>query len=233
MADWDSADLLARLKRTAAIPATTEYPTDAQAYQLLSEAQHYWMMEMATHVPESQYTAPRQLTSADGGVTYTFPNPWPGGSGTVEAYACEIYDRIDGRRLTPGAFWQPERDYVFEGNLIRFAGNKAKTFTNGPYARYVAHAPEITASVQPVLRPNAARLLVILRAAAYHAARGGLRDPQPYYDAEARYFFGDPNLGMAGLLAALKMGDLQGGMQAYGGSGEAWYHGMDLGGWIP
>lgn len=203
MAQWDSADLLARLKRTLARPLVdqdkgpTDTDVDAFLYELLTEGQVYWTNELATHVPDlaGLYTI-EQLTSADSGLTYDFT------SEPLGHY--EIRDSRNGRLLVPGAEWDPASDFIPAGKKIRFPGGVTKQFASGPWARYVKTPTVIASGTQPTLQPPQARLLVVYHAAGEWAARGGLRDPQPYWDLENRAAFGDPLHGQVGLVGALK-----------------------------
>ena len=224
MAQWDKADLLARLKRTLARPGTDEDkgPTDSDAdamlYALLTEGQLYWTNELATHVPDlaGLYTI-EQLTTADSGLTYSF---------SVEPLGhYEIRESRNGRLLVPGAEWDPASDFIPDGKKIRFPGGITKQFASGPFARYVKTPTFIDASTEPTLQPPQARLLVVYHAAGEWAARGGLRDPQPYWDLENRAAFGDPLHGQVGLVGALKQSAfLIGAAGVPSGMGDWWRH---------
>jgi hypothetical protein len=233
MATWDTADLVARCNQLARIPSTTEFPTTADWYVWLTEAQVEWMRELSAHVPEANYCAPTLLVSADSNYTYKFPDPYLTPGSYAPVYAAEIYDRKDGRLLMPGTYWDTGCDYVFEGEQIRFPGGKAKAFTSGPYARYVARPPAISGSQAPVLKPDDARILLVIRAVIKWATAGGMRDPRPYQEMETRTYYGVPERGMVGILASLKGMDTFGGALSLGAQDTPWYKGIDQGGWIP
>jgi len=198
---FDSADLLARVKRMAARPATDEDkgPTDADAdamwYALLTEAQLAVVRELATHVPSVMYVH-EKLTTADAGLTYDFS------AEPLGQY--EIRQSPTGRLLIPGPEWDPGSDFVMAGNEIHFPGQKTKQFSNGPWARYVKTPGAIAAATEPTLLPTHARQLLIPRTCILWATRGGLRDPAPYEAEWNRLWYGDPEHGEVGILGALK-----------------------------
>src|SRR4051794_11857482 len=71
MALWDTAYLVRRFDATVRLPAANELPPQ-EKYDLLSEAQEMVVDELAVHVPEMMYGPPTKLTTADGGISYTF-----------------------------------------------------------------------------------------------------------------------------------------------------------------
>lgn len=227
MALYDSADLLARCKRLAARPATDgdKGPTDATAddlwYAFLTDAQLIWVREMATHVPSQMYTM-EKLTTADAGLSYDFAAEPLGNY--------EIRESPTGKLLLPGPEWDPGYDFVPAGQKIRFAGQKAKQFTNGPWARYVKVPGVISAAAEPTLSPTHARQLLVYRACILWAQRGGLRDPAPYQAEEDDTWYGDPLKGRVGLLGALKQQAFLAGGEAVPGIGSGdWWRYIDSG----
>jgi hypothetical protein len=195
MATWDSADLLARCKQYANRPTTDAGMDDTLWYAFLAQGQRYWMQIIATHYPEANVGAPELMTTADSGVTYTVAS-YPIGH-------MEIRNGIAGDLLLPCADYE-DGDYVAEGQTIRMPGSRARTFSAGLYARYVAEPGEMSASTQPVLKPSQARQLVVYRALILHAMRLGI-NPAPYQALEQTEAWGDPNTpGMVGLIPALK-----------------------------
>lgn len=207
MADWDSADLLTRVKEMALRPATDAATTDPQWYRLLSDAQVYWHGQFATHFPWVLYSAPTLLVSPDGGVTYDMP-------AGINPSKVEVYDAIGGRLLIPGAYWSMGADYVWEGKKIRMPRGVPRSFGDGPYVRYIAAPVSITAAVQPVLLPDWARILLPPRACMFWADRGGLRDPAPYQRIENALWYGEPQRGQFGILVTLKTQNPFGGAAA-------------------
>lgn len=189
MADiWDSANLRRKLLNKLRRPATDEDmlepdgSTDA-TWDLLSEAQDYWFRIIASTRPEPLYGAPVLLTTADSGLTYTFGTD-ANGLAVFPIGHVEIRESRNGRVLIPSADWG-SGDYVMEGDRIRTPNGKTKTYTAGPYARFVTPPTQISASVQPTLKPASARILIVLRAAINWANQGGLRDPSPWEREEA------------------------------------------------
>ena len=214
MALWDAAELLARCKRMAGVPTTTEFPADADWYAWLTEAQAHWYNVFAAQAPWVLMGAPQTLTTADSGATYTFPS-------SVTPLAVEVYDsQYD--LMKNGAFWDRSADYVWEGNKIRFPRAVSKPSTY--YARYVSPPGAIDAvPTEPTLVPSHTRLLLVYRATALWATRGGMRDPTPFYEAERRFWLGDMSIGDVGVLGALKMQNPFLGSAAYtSGVGNPW-----------
>ena len=179
MANFDSSDLYTRVTRYINRPTSDELVTPTLVYALLSEAQTEILGELATLAPASQMGAPVLMTSADGGVTYTFGTDADGND--VFPLACEIYAEIDGREWR-ACSWTSWGDFVPEGNKVRMPGNVAQTITNGPYARFVAANASITSVIQPVLNPPAARMLIVYKALVKFAAIGAIRDPKAWQD---------------------------------------------------
>lgn len=177
MATWDSADLLARVKRYINRPSSDELVTDAFVYALLTEAQTEVLAEIATLAPLSQMGAPVQLSTADSGVTYTFGTDANGHA--IFPLACEVYGEVDGREMR-ACSWNSWGDFVIEGDKIRMPGNRAQTFTAGPYARFVRADASISDSIEPILKPAPARILLVCKALLNYAAVGSLRDPKSW-----------------------------------------------------
>ncbi len=203
MAQYDSADLLARIKVHAKQPTVSQDMSDIGWYVFLGDAQESIMAELATHVPEANYSTPTKMTTTDSGLTYFIDD----GSGGVQEFFgwAEVRESRAGSLVTIGAEFDPAVDFAAEGFTLRVPDGKTRTFADGPYVRYVAIPGLLSAAVEPVLKPNYARRLIIYRALQYWAARGGLRDPAPYMQLEQREAWGDPNSpGSVGIIAALK-----------------------------
>lgn len=179
MATYDSADLLARVKRLAERPSSDEEMADSDWYALLTDAQHHYYRQFATYCPNILLSAPTLLTSSDGGYTYAMP------SSAVPLYV-EVYDAQNGRILQPGAYFDSNADYVWEGTRLRIPKGQTKTFDSGPYVRYIASPSDISGSTEPTLVPASARMLLVYRAAREWAMQGGYRDPSVYERAEDR-----------------------------------------------
>ena len=200
MAAFDSADLLARAIRLAARPASDQSMATADWYAFLTEAQVYWTNMFAVHCPHVLMSAPVLLTSADGGFTYTFP------SSTYPLHI-ELYDSNSpgGRPLREGAYWDTSADFANEGVQIRIPMGDTQTWSGGPYLRYIAAPSTLDGSTAPTLQPPYARILLVYRAVALWASRGGFRDPTPFYALEQSVWLGNPAKGDVGLMGALKM----------------------------
>jgi hypothetical protein len=223
---FDSADLLLRLKRLLVRPASEDVPSpDADAntlyYALLQDAQLLVVLELATHVPDAMYTSAK-LTTADSGVSYDFA------AEPLGQY--ELRQSPTGRVLIPGPEWDMGADFVPNGSKIRFPGQKAKTFGNGPWARYVPTPGLLNGTNAPTLQPTFARILLPPRAAMLWATRGGLRDPKPYEDEFNEEFYGDLVKGKVGVLGALKnQVFLQGSAAVPSITGDDWWRFVDDG----
>jgi hypothetical protein len=229
---YDSADLLARCLRIARRPATDQTMTPADWYGLLTEAQIVWMGHLATVAPATQYGAPVQLTTSDGGLTYDFPFVDPGEESLGRVFPVgevEIRATRGGQLLLPCADWSDWGDFVPEGARIRMPGGRSRTFPGGgPWARYMVLPRELDASHEPVMQPVQARSLLPYRAVAKWARQGGLQDPQPFLDEEAEIWYGAPEKGVHGLLGLLKQQYAFSGNEAVADveSGTAWWRGM-------
>ena len=170
---------------------------DADWYAFLTEAQVYWYAQFATFVPHVLMGAPTLMTSADSGVTYTF-------SSSVTPLAVEVYDKLNGFPLRPGAYWDAAADYVWESSKIRMTRSRARTFSSGPYARYITPPTVIDGSTAPTLLPDYTRILLVYRALIDWAERGGMRPSEYWRAKEQDAWSGNPQLGTLGFLGTLK-----------------------------
>lgn len=197
MAQYDSADLLLRVRTDLQRPGVDEDATDTILYTYLEEAQTYWVGQIASFWPEVMYqTTPTLLTTSDGGKTYTAP---------VEVIGkMEVRLGLNGPLLLSGPDWAETTGYVQEGKIIRMPRGVARNPAGGLYARYVSVPGLLIPATQPVLKPEFLRLLLVARACAYYCLRGGHRDPAPYFLKEQKLWQGDPSLpddkGFAGAL---------------------------------
>lgn len=62
---WDSADLLARVKRFSRLPVITEWPRDEDWYAWLTEAEAKWKPVLALHAPGSMMIGPVKMRTTD------------------------------------------------------------------------------------------------------------------------------------------------------------------------
>jgi hypothetical protein len=216
VANYDSADLLDRLRQEADRPTSDADLTDAKAYRLLSDAQLDVTMMVAQHIPHLMYGAPALMTSADEKV-YTLPgSPTPEWIGPVE-----VYPALGQQPLIEGSFWDDAADFTREGpSTIRICGNRTRTFSDGPYVRYVAKPTVISASVEPTLYPVEARLAVVKFAAAKYARQGGFRSRTEIqeYQAEAMAILWGRD-GIGGVIPPYKQGAVD-----TGGQNAPWYY---------
>lgn len=223
MAQYDSADLLARTKRLAKRPGNDEDTTDADWYVRLEEAQTQWMGVFASLAPEQNYSAPELLATLDGGFTYQLASEPLGGH-------LEVRASRGGQLLIPSTDWG-SGDFVIEGQTIRIPNGRSRAFSNGPYARYVKAPGLLTAAVQPVLKPAWCRLILPPTACYLHALEGGLRDPNFYLKLMQHRWAGDPDIaGDGGMLQTLKTMYFGAGMAAVASSLDMpwWRNNPDL-----
>lgn len=172
MSLWASSDLLSKCKFLARRPSTDNSVSDAQWYTLLTDAQAKVYDDLFPVVPELRYGAPTLMTaSADGGKTYAF-----GVDAETDALYpfghAEIYARLSDIPDYPMA---PGVDFIPEGTKIRIPQNRTKSFVDGaPYYR-MALRPDtvISASVQPLLQPKSARMLLVWGSLEMYAMRPG------------------------------------------------------------
>lgn len=227
MAYQTTAELLAGFKFYALRPSTDESLTDAQIYILLSEAQKHVYGMVALHFPEVLMTAPTIMSTADGGKTYTFASSvFPFGQ-------VEIRSSLNGNLMIPGSWWDSNADYVWEGDQIRIPNNRSRTFTDGPYARYMAMPTDIGASQEPTLKPAFARSLILFYALYLWSERGGgvnQADPNRFLGMFQSAWAGDPRLsGDAGIMGVMARQGYGSGMAAISVE-QPWYRGSpDLG----
>jgi hypothetical protein len=154
---WQSTDLLTRFNAFAGRP-TTDAITDAQKYQRLADAQEAVITEIASVSPNQLYAAPTAMTTADGGYTFTFGTDG-NGYALFPLGRTQIYPSLN---AVPDYPWRPGVDYLDEGTTIRMPNNVAWTGTL--YWRGITPPAAITASVQSVIQPPSARILVVIKA---------------------------------------------------------------------
>ena len=147
-------------------------------------------------------TAPALMTSADSGATYAVGTDAEGATiypfGHAEVYA----QAANGQEMYGSNYASYDGDFVFEGGKIRVPAGNTRTFTSGPYIRYVALPPQtLSASVSSVLQPKQLRILTVYRALVLWANTGGHRDPRPFEEMYRTAWVGP--LGNAGFLAML------------------------------
>lgn len=218
MALYDRADLVDRFRRLVKRPATDQSLDVDDIYRYLSDGQEYVMRQLAIHVPAANRPVKELMTTSDSGLTYTIS--------TEPLGKVDIYSNIHAHYpLTPGEAWNHNADFEWEGlTTIRMMANRARTFSNGPYAHYVPRPAAISATQEPTLVPEHTRLLAVYAAATQYANEGGLMDPTPFESLYQNLWSGDPNKpGDIGILGELRL--------RYG-TGERstrpWWHSPDL-----
>lgn len=226
MAKYDSADLLRRARFEARRPAIDMAFGKETWYDFLSQAQEHWYDVFASLIPASLYGAPVLLTTADGGETYTFGLD-ADGNAISPIGAVEVRATRSGDLLNPGAEFDDSCDFTIEGTKIRIPGGRKRTFSSGPYARFITPPTVIDDETEPTLQPLRARKLLVFRAVALWAEGPGMRDPEPFYSKEGRLWRGNPEQGDYGLLGSLRNQFLNQGLEGTRqDAGEAWWRGI-------
>jgi hypothetical protein len=225
---YDSAGLLSLFRQKSRRPTGDVTLTDPIVYTYLSYAQEQVLRRVAIFAPQANYSGLVQLTTPDGGTTYNFGNDVDGNK-IFPFGQVELRNGQRGRPLMPGADWQMDRDYVHEGDTIRFPGGKAKVFNNGLYARFCKRPPEITSGVQPTLKPIEARICIVDVALLEWATQVGAVDPEPFEAMLNKHWAGDPSEGDFGLIGMLKEQYAFSGVEAVGRPSGAWWYGIDDG----
>jgi hypothetical protein len=196
--------------------------TDAKAFLFLTQAQRMVTYDLVTHLPELMKGAPEKMTTSDGGLTYsTSKDPL----GHIEVYE-NLRSEIP---MTEGPLWSPIADFTREGTRkIRMQGNIARTFSDGPYARYVKKPGVIDAVSQPTLEPADLRMILPWKAAMLWAMSGNGYDPAPYARMVEIMLWGDPD-------SPGSVGAIQSYRSQYSSSGSdgsslgLWWRSPDLG----
>lgn len=191
---WTSADLYDRFllylgRGNGGVMDADELWTATRVYRQLADAQEAVYADLSPIAPYAFVSVPIKLYTLDGGKTYRFPpstsaiatqlTTYP--LGHVEVYAQES----GGRELLASTYGTPSGDFVFEQGIIRAPGNRTRTYSNGPWARFVQMPGRLAADQEPTLQPPAARELILYKALADAAnVSAGQTDPGPW---EAKY----------------------------------------------
>lgn len=200
MALWDSADLLEKCRAEAQEPEGGTSTTDAQWYALLTTSQHKVVRLIAMHAPHAMVTS-AFLTKNGDGESYSFPD------GVYPLGYAELRDGHEGPVLYQGPNWSHTADFTLRGNVILFPPNfRSREFSGfGLFAWYVPSPSTISASVEPTLKPEWARILMVYDAVKEWAGQGGLRDPSIWAQKFQHTWAGDPAIsGDVGIMGALK-----------------------------
>lgn len=195
MAEFDSADLLQKLKNELRRPTNDAQVVDTDLYDLLTEGCRHVQVLMAAHGME-QNALWEQATTSDT-KTYTI-------TGTPQA----ILEVRDGRagplqRLGPDS--DPNTNLVWQGTSFLVPNDQTRVYANGLWVRYTPLHVQISASVAPTLLPARARYLAVFKAAELWMDRGGYRDATVFSNKFGRMAWGDPSIpGDQGLIGAMK-----------------------------
>lgn len=169
-ATYDSVSLLSLFNEKAGRP-TTDLFTDAKKYRQLSVSQNRLIGKLSAIAPASLYPKVSNddlptLETVDGQV-FTFGEDendypvFPMGKGGIYTSLANI----------PDAPWQPGVDYLDEGTQIRIPNNR--TYSGTLYWYGIANPPDIDATHQPTLFPEAARELIVIDAVRQFATNYG------------------------------------------------------------
>lgn len=226
MALFDAADLLARWRTYARRPSTDTTWLDAAVYGLLTEAQIHVVHLIAAHVPQAMYGAPELMTTADGGKTYTIPGVVSAGRPPL---AVSVRASPSGRLLFSGAEWEAGADFCIDAEgTIRIPDGRTRSFSNGPYARYILEPGTLDGSNAPTVRPKSAGQLVVFNALYRWACIPGATEQDPGYFDQLfnKEAWGDPSTGETGILNGLKLQFNEAGERLP--AGGVWYRSADL-----
>ncbi len=170
-AGYQSTELLTRFNQLTGRPASGDSIIDTVKYQYLADAQAELIGEAVTIAPKPFITGPVDITAnTTDNKVFTFGTDADGYP--IFAMNTRIYTALN---AVPNWPLQPDADYLDEGTQIRIPNN----MTN-PYPALiwygVAFPQRMSASVQAVLQPPAARLMIPYRAAAIFAEGAGVRN---------------------------------------------------------
>jgi hypothetical protein len=224
---YDSEALFAQVQSEARRPTSDALLRPELIWEALSQAQEHWFTIIANHVPQILYGPSVQLTTADGGLTYTFGVDVDGDP-IMPVGEVEIREGVRGRVLRPATQWNSGATFVMEGNKIRWPDGRSRIPAGGFWARFASPPLQgIDADTQPVL-PKIVRKLLPLRALEELAGGVLRRDPQPYAERQAKIWSGDGDLGQQGLLTQLKQQFYGQGTEGISGGGR-WQDSIDTG----
>ena len=179
---WQSSDLLTKFNQYTGRLASGDTITDATKYQYLADAQQEVIGEMVALAPKPFLTAPFDIsTNTVDNKVFTFGVDGDG----YPAFPmnCRIYptaSAIPDWPLIPGV------DYLDEGTQIRMPNNLTLLYPN-LYVYGVFVPQEMSASVQPVLQPPPARILIALRGASNFLLTNAVRNENAADRLEAKY----------------------------------------------
>lgn len=168
---WASADLLDRFNQLSGRGVqTADAISNTTKYAFLSDAEAYTIDRIALVCPRVLYSPPAAMTTADGGLTFTFGQD-DDGNLLFPMGQAGIYPSL---QAIPGGAWVPGVDYLDEGIRIRMPN--AVPYTGTLYWYGLTTYPPLNAVVDPVLQPPPIRKLIVRRAVADFAETGNLRN---------------------------------------------------------
>ena len=161
-ATYDSQYLLKMFNRKTGRPAADQI-TDALKYERLSESQNNVIAAIAATAPKSLYPkvaygSMPTLTTTDNQI-FTFGTD-ANGYAKFPMGQSGIYPDLN---CIPNQPWREGVDYINEGTQIRIPNNG--TYNGTLYWYGIAQPPDINATDQPSLFPEAARELIVIDAA--------------------------------------------------------------------
>lgn len=229
MAVFDVADCLSRIAIELNRPSTDEALPSSVLYGFLQRGQERAFGDLSVRIPNKQWSDPVLLTTADGGLTYTFGTD-AGLPTNYQAIApeghIELYPSL---AAIPSAPLLESVDFIMEGTLIRSLGHYPRTYPNGPYARFL-YAPGVVDGTTGVLtlRPVFARMLIVWDACA-SACRRLKRDPSVYDSGDLHTGTGWYQRDLRAVLLRMRnQADTEGVGAGQGASGD-WTMSQDLG----
>ena len=183
MAYLDSTDLIARVRKQARIQGQTDFPTDPQLFEWLTDGENFVKAIVATYCPRALITAPVLMTTADGGLTYQYGAD-ASGNAVIPFGQVNLFRQLAD---IPDFPLEPEVDFLDEGTQIRSIANVATTTmypSGAPYFQGMVPTTLLSssASTQPTIVPADKRQLSVYYACAEYAAAGGAFDPTPYVE---------------------------------------------------
>lgn len=178
MAYMDSVDMLDRANRLCRIATNATFPVAADWYAWFTEADNEIKLEFSYLVPNAFLGSPTLMATGDGGMTYTFGND-AAGNPIFPVGDVQIFNSQTSINAMGMPDFNPGQDYLIEGNKIRWPNNVPRTFSDGPYARFVTPTVVIDAN-HPSTLPTEYRQSVIYKAAATNALSGLQQDPTMY-----------------------------------------------------
>lgn len=160
-------------------PATSDAIGDPVKYGFLADGQDSVLTEIAGIVGKVLYGAPIAMTTADSGLTWTFGTD--GNGYPLVPLSAHVYPSLN---AIPDYPWNPGQDYLDEGSTIRMMNNIP--YSGTLYWQGVTPPQQISATVQPILNPPAARILIVIRAVQQYADEAA-RNPDLSGQMEVRW----------------------------------------------